>query len=358
MAIEVGTPAPSLNEESFGWQLAFREVNDSGGIHGRRVEVKAYDYSGVDDRDSTAIIERHYRNATDAVADDVFALANFGGPAVLEIAELAREQQVPYLFPHSAMVDSRDNRYMFDSFPKYPGEAKMMYRYLARERGIEKIGIVHDQNRYGQDFADWLQQYADEFGYEFVGSVALNTEYPTDLGDQLKSLIDRGVEAVVMALYGAQGKALMQAKETLKWDGHMVAVGPLSDETYLSVPGDMDEGTLGFCHYPDPVSSDTPGVARYRAIVDRYAPGHGYNRYSLYGYVYGRLVIEGLEQAGPELTRDRFIAVMEHIENWDSGGIMPPVTLSAGNHHAQKAGRICELRDGRFRALTDWVVAE
>jgi len=46
---------------------------------------------------------------------------------------------------------------------------------------------------------------------------------------------------------------------------------------------------------------------------------------------------------------------MESIRDWDSGGIMPPVSFSPQNHHAQTAGFVCELRDRRFQALGDWI---
>jgi len=46
---------------------------------------------------------------------------------------------------------------------------------------------------------------------------------------------------------------------------------------------------------------------------------------------------------------------METIKNWDSGGILPAVTLSKTNHHAQQAGFICELRQSRFVPLGGWI---
>jgi len=78
------------------------------------------------------------------------------------------------------------------------------------------------------------------------------------------------------------------------------------------------------------------------------------NRYSLYGYAFGNLLVEGLRRTGADLTRERFIDAMESIQDWTSGGIMPPVSFSKTNHHAQRAGFICELEDGRFRALGGW----
>ncbi|TDJ34452.1 MAG: hypothetical protein E2O53_08215, partial [Gammaproteobacteria bacterium] len=108
--------------------------------------------------------------------------------------------------------------------------------------------------------------------------------------------------------------------------------------------------------YPDPNESDAPGIVEYRKLMARYFPDHAPNRYSLYGYVFGKLVVEGLARAGADLTRERFLDAMESIRDWDSGGILPPVSFSAADHHAQDAGFICELQDGRFRALSDWLV--
>ena len=115
------------------------------------------------------------------------------------------------------------------------------------------------------------------------------------------------------------------------------------------------EGTLGFYHYPDPNESEEPGIVEYRRLMNVHFPGKELNRYSLYGYAFGMLVVEGPGRAGRNLTRDGFLDAMESIKDWDSGGILPPVSFSAENHHAQRAGVICELKDGKFVPLTDWL---
>ena len=96
-------------------------------------------------------------------------------------------------------------------------------------------------------------------------------------------------------------------------------------------------------------------MAAYRHLMAQHYPGRPLNRYSLYGYVFGRLVEEGLRRAGRDLTTEGFIAAMESIREWDSGGVIPPVSFSAANHHAQRAGFICELRAGHFEPATGWI---
>jgi hypothetical protein len=89
--------------------------------------------------------------------------------------------------------------------------------------------------------------------------------------------------------------------------------------------------------------------------MKRHFPEKRLNRYSLYGYVFGKLVVEGLRRAGPALDREKFVDAMESIRDWDSGGILPNVSFSRDDHHAQTAGFICELVNGKFEPRTVWM---
>ena len=74
------------------------------------------------------------------------------------------------------------------------------------------------------------------------------------------------------------------------------------------------------------------------------------NRYSLYGYFFAKLFVEGLKKAGKNVTRESFIAALEGIQNWESG-IAPAVSFSATDHLAQNSGFMVEVRQGVFRPI-------
>ncbi|MDH3440963.1 MAG: ABC transporter substrate-binding protein, partial [Gammaproteobacteria bacterium] len=336
----------SVNEENLGMRLVVRHVNDNGGIHGRKIIIAAYD------RDRDDPVANAVANAKRLVEeDDVFLLFNFGGPAAVQIGEYAMANDVPYLFPHTALLTVDGDRHIFTSFPRYAGESRTMLRYLVEQRGAKRIGIVYAPNIYGEYFLGRVQGLADELGYEFAGGQALQNNADS-ADDQVAALRDTHPDTIIMALYPAGAREVVAAKAELEWDVRLVSSGPLTDEQYLNMEGDPADGTLGLCHYPDPNESDAPGIAEYRRLMSEYYPDHPMNRYSLYGYVFGKLVVEGLQRAGRDLTEARFLDGMESISDWDSGGILPPVSFSPDNHHAQKAGFICELENGRFKALS------
>lgn len=340
----------STDEENLGMHLVIRQVNDQGGINGRKISVAAYP------RDRENVVEQALANVQRLNdEDEVFLLFNFGGPAAVPIGEYAMQNGVPYMFPHTALLTVDGERYVYTSFPRYAGESRVMLRYLVEKQGAQRIAIIHADNIYGDYFAGRAADLADETAYTFAGNRAL-ARYPDNALSEMRALRATKPDVLIMALYPAGAKAVVEAKALLDWDVRLVSSGPLTDEQYLNIDGGHAEGTLGFCHYPDPNESDAPGIVRYRELMAKYYPQHPMNRYSLYGYVFGSLVVEGIRRAGAELTRERFLDAMESIRDWDSGGILPPVSFSASDHHAQDAGFICELVNGRFEPLSDWLV--
>ena len=352
VGLEGATDSFSSDEENLGMRLVMAELNARGGVHGRRLVERSYPRQGG------AAIDEGVANARRLIEEDgVFLLFNMGGPAAVRIAPLAMSHKVPYLFPHTALLTQDADRYVFTSFPRYAGETAVMFKHLAGTRGFTRLAIVHDENEYGSYFRDRLVQLARSLGYQMVGAEGLTDRKPGDLSAALGRLRSTRPEAVILALYPEQAQAVMRAKAALGWrDVRMVATGPLTDEQYLNVEGGAAEGTIGFCLYPDPNQDQSAGVREYRRLMAVHFPGRPPNRYSLYGYVFGRLVAEGLERAGRTLTTDSFVGAMESIRDWDSRGIVPPVSLSPANHHAQRAGFICELKNGRFDPITGWLV--
>lgn len=349
VGVEAEVGSLSLDGENLGFRLAFEEANDEGGVHGRRFVWAERRRASGEPADVLAVARRMIDD------DGVFAVVNFSGPAIGDIVAHARARRVPVLFPHTALVSSAGERYLFTSFPPFEGESAVMLRYLAQERGLRTLAIAHDPNAYGAGFRDRLQASADRYGYRFAGAVAVTSRRPADLTAELATLLALKPDAIVMALYPEQAQALMAARARAGWSGRMVSSGPLTDEASLTVPGASADGTLGFCHYPDPERSDAPGVVRYRAAMARLRPGRAVDRYTLYGYTFGRLVVEGVRRAGRELTRERFVDAMEAIRDWDAGGVMPPVSFSPADHHAQRAGFICEMQQGRLVPLGGWI---
>jgi branched-chain amino acid transport system substrate-binding protein len=107
------------------------------------------------------------------------------------------------------------------------------------------------------------------------------------------------------------------------------------------------------------VNSQDPAMVEYRKIVDQYGKDKDKtpNRYSLFGYFYAKLFVEGLKRAGKNFTRESYLAALEGIKDWENG-MIPPVSFSGENHIAQNSGFMVEVQQSVFRPISGWLTLQ
>lgn len=336
-------------EETLGVKLYLKYINDLGGVHGRMVRFVEHD----DQNDA----EIRKKNLDRLIKDDkVFAIHVIGGtPASILTMKYAMKHKVLFTFPHQGSSALAGKRYIFTSYPFYDKENDMMMKYLVETRKFKRVGLIYADNAYGRIFVEGLKRNCKKYGLEVLTAEPLKDRNPKDVNSPLTRLRDQKAQALIMALYVKQAGIVLKERKNMGWDDvTLVSTGPLTDEKFLAVGGGLGEGVIGLSLYPDPLRSKKPAIVEFRQILEKYYPGHSPNRYNFYGYLYTKLFVEGLKRAGKNLTRDSFIEAMESIKDWESG-VIPPVSFSADDHHAQESGYIVELKNGVFQPITDWI---
>ena len=212
-AILIGMEGPAqsfaVDEENLGMRLVIEHMNARGGIHGRRLVEKSYP------RGRESFVEQATANVKRLVEEDhVFLLFNFGGPGSVSIGAYAMENDVPYLFPNTALLTVDGDRHVYTSYPRYQGESRVMLRYLVETRGVKRIGVIHAANIYGQYFVDRARDLAGELGYTFVGHQPLPRN-PDDATSEMRALREQEPDVVIMALYPAGARKVVEAKASL-----------------------------------------------------------------------------------------------------------------------------------------------
>ena len=246
IGVEGSTQAFASDEENLGMHLVARDVNSRGGVHGRLLDIRSYP------RPASATPDDVLANVKKLVEQDgVFLIFNHGGPSAMSIAPYAMRLKVPYMFPHTALVTADADRYVFTSYPRYLGESQVMLRYLSETRGFKRIGIVHDANVYGRYFLDRLLEYAPRFGYAVAGTLALTERKPGDLREALSTVRQASPEAVVLALYPEQARAVMEATVSTRMVGRQDGiVGPAHRRAVSERAGRLRRGHAGLLLLP------------------------------------------------------------------------------------------------------------
>ena len=323
-----------------------RHVNATGGVHGRRLTVIAYD----DGYDPPRCL---YNTQRLLIEDNVFALFCYvGTPTTVKIIPLVNEARIPLvgMFTGASALREPVNRYLINIRASYYQETGATVRYLVEDLGIRRIGVFYQYDTYGFDGLRGTELALRRYN---LLPVATGTYIRGTLAveEGLQRIMDARAEAVVMiGTYEPCAKFIRQAK--LNGYGPVFSnVSFVGADELARILGDLAEGVIvtQVVPLPSPRSEAEKlwGVDEYTRLLRRYYPQDRPNFVSLEGYLNARVLVEGLRRTGPHLDRERFITALESVRDYDLG-IDNDLSFSARDHQGLDRVYFTHFKDGRF----------
>ncbi|OGK77755.1 MAG: hypothetical protein A2X52_08035 [Candidatus Rokubacteria bacterium GWC2_70_16] len=334
----------------FGIDLYFKGVNDAGGIHGRKVRTVYYD-DGYRPQDAVANTKKLVEQ------DKVFAILSSQGTApVAATVDYLEENRVPLLFPYQGSTVTRGKKYVLNGMTLYDRQARMMVDYLVGQRKLKSFAAIYQDDEYGRAFLGPFEKELGRHGLKLAAAEPVKRG-ATDVSAQIAKLQVAKPQVTFLVLTPGPGAQALKERQKIGWtETLMVSSGPLTDERFLGLAGEAAEGTEGLSLWPDPLTSDLPGVRAYREALQKFAPKAEPNRYALHGYFAAMVFTEGAKRAGKSLTREGLMTALTSIKAFESG-ILPPISIGS-DLEPLKQGFWVRMEKGRFKPLTDWLKSE
>ena len=298
-----------------GIEAAFHEVNQSGGVHGRHLALETLDDA----------YEPNYASANTKLLIEnrkVFALIGaVGTPTSQMAAPLAHEADVPFIAPFTGAQFLRDPELgnVLNLRASYYQETEEMVERLTEDLGVTRVGVLYQNDSYGQNGLDGTALALERRGLKPVasGHYERNTR-------AVKSAVDRILEAdpeaiIMVSSYAPAARTVELARREA--DPVLMAVSFVGSRALADALGAEGEGVYVTQVVPHPDDDSISVVARYHAALADYDARAEPGFVSLEGYLAGRLAIAGLEACGRELSRECFIKALHTAEPIDIDGI-------------------------------------
>lgn len=367
-------PSRGLGIELYRGAAAYlKVVNSRGGVHGRPVELVAYN----DSYQPTPAITNTIRLVEQ---DDVFLLFGYVGTPtvtrVLPVLKTFQARDIFLMFPFTGAQPQREQPYdrlVFNLRASYRQETAGLTHHLLAV-GRRKIGVFYQVDAYGRSGWDGVRRALSQRGLELAGEATYRrgTPFAESFKEQVAILKSAGADAVVcVGAYPACAGFIRDARAS-GWDVPIANLSFVGSESLLELLTDHRVSTAGLINSQVvPSYSDTSlaGVREYRSLMEAdppmppavvmgsdapYQPIR-YSFVSLEGYLDARLLVELLERMGPDPQRSKIAPTMETIKNLDLG-IGAHVTYGRERHQGLDKVYYTTVHDGRFVPLTDWSV--
>jgi branched-chain amino acid transport system substrate-binding protein len=318
-----GPLAPLTREiqEGAGW--CFEQVNARGGVHGRQVRVVALD-DAYDPRRTAdnvrQLIEKH----------GVFALFNLAGtPTTLAALPVLREHKVPLIAPFTGTdaLRSSFDRYVFNVRAGYADEIEKIVQHLG-VLGIDRVGVAYLNNAFGTGGLDAVKSAAARRGVVLAAATPLEID-GSGLREAAQDLARSRSPVIILATAGKVTSDFIAAYRSSGASAQFYALSVVSSQQLIQALGDRSKGVAIAQVMPYPWGSGTRLARELSDLASRKGVEAGYNH--MEGFVSARVLVEGLQQAGPSPTRESLVRGLEGLRELDLGGYV--VRFSDRNHN-------------------------
>jgi len=334
-----------------GSNLYFQYINEQGGVHGRQIRM---------------IVEDHQYNPQKAVVaakkmiekDQVFCLYNVIGTSPCEaIRPILAETGTPLIAPATQSGTMSDlsraaGDLIFHTDTGYDKQTIILVDYILNNDSNAKIGLIYQDDDYG---ANVLKGTAEA---ENRNGVSIQKESyqrgATDFAGQVGNLIKGGANHVIIAGVVKEPIIVMKTAAAMGFSPQFYGTSPTMDHRVALAAGPAGEGFIS-ANFAYLWNSDASEAVHYRKLCAKYEVPEAYmGMYHFYGYVTAKVLVEGIERAGKNLTRKRLIKGMEKLKKWDSGAF-PPITYNSNDHAGTESVILVQVKDGVQTVITDWI---
>jgi branched-chain amino acid transport system substrate-binding protein len=346
-------PSQSLGTQTVnGAKVYFDQVNEEGGVHGRKLRLVAYDDS-YDPAKAQACFER-------LMADKVFALGFFvGTPTALKYVPLAETNKIPVvgLFTGAQTLYAPLRHWVVNVRASYFDETREQIDGVWKALNYRKIGVIYPDDAFGAAVLEGVKQALSARQTEpiAVGSYQRQT---ANVGGAISSVRAANPQAVVVVGPPNTVAPILKQAHAEGWKPLFLTVSFVGTNELISEAGADAEGTVITQVVPPYYLTDLKTVALYRRTLAQYMPSERPNFVSLEGFVDALVLVEGLKRAGKDLTREGLIRSIESIHEMDLG-LGPELKLdySAKDHKGFDHVIPTVVRGGRAVPFTDWATA-
>ncbi len=354
----------------------FESVNRSGGVNGKRIEIRTYD----DSYDPAKTIQNTIR----LVEEDALLLFNYvGTPTVTRMLPLLnhyRDLDIQLFFPHTGAQPQRQFPYrdrVFNLRASYDRETEgLVDKFVATNR--KKIAIFYQADAYGRSGWNGVQRGLEKYGLDILEEATYRrgADYDTDLSEQVELLRAVEPDAVIVVGSDKASAAFIRDARDADWDVPISIVSFVNTPNLLSILSqesretgrDYDFNLVSSEVVPSYKDLSLPAVREYRNAIDRYNPeppqgfefeGYRSPRYShtsFEGFLNAKLLVEILkntETKDGKYHREALVEAAESLKDFDLG-IGTPISFNADDRQALNTVYYTTVENGRFVPLHDW----
>ena len=333
-----------------GMQLRADEINEQGGINGRKIKLIVED-SGYDPKKAVLAAQKL------AQKDRIFVTAgNIGTAIAMATMPIFFEKNIPHLFPLTAARQMYDplHKLKYSFAATYFDQVRAGIKYLNKAKADRKWCVLYQDDDFGTEVLQGTEAGLKDIGKPLVEKTSYKRG-ATDFSSQIAKMKGSGCDSIVMGtIIRETVGSIAEARKT----GYAPEfIGTSAAYTHLihRLGGPAMNGFIAAHTAAHPYLDDAAQNVRFWAAKYKTKFNEDPDVFAAYGYTIMDNVAVAIGKAGKNLTIDGFIKALD-------GLTVPPdmfgsdqMTFSPTKHLGSNKSRLSQIKDGKWTVITPYV---
>ncbi len=334
----------------YGMQMRVDEINDTGGINGRKVKFVAED-SGYDPKKGMLAAQKMVQK------DKIFAMVGTIGTAVnLATFPTLFGKGVMNLFPLTAARQMYEplEKLKFSFAAPYYTQIRIGVKWMVKEQGAKKFCAIYQDDDFGTEVLKGAEDGLKDIKMSFA-EVTSFKRGSTDFSAQVSKMKSSGCDTVVLGTIIRETIGTIGTAKKMGWNPHFIGSSAAYTDLIHKLGGKAMDGLYAMHQVGVPYADDSSKNVRdwfasYKAKFNE-EPG----LFSAYGYVAMDMFVQTAKKTGPKLNTENFIKVLESTTfSRDMFG-SPEYRFTPTQHLGNEKSKVGQIQNGRWVAVTDYL---
>lgn len=332
-----------------GMLLRVDEINEQGGVNGRKIALKMED-SGYDPKKAVLAAQKLVNQ------DKIFAMVGHLGTAQnMAAMPVQFEKNVINFFPVTAAREMYEpfHRLKYAFAATYFDQMRTSLPGLVKEKKANKVCINYQDDEFGEEVLKGAEEGLKSIGMAFAEKASFKRG-ATDFSSQVAKLKAANCDFVVLGTIIRETIGTIGTARKLGYNPVFMGSSAAYTDLIHKLGGPAMNGLYATHTAANPYLDDASQPIRFWATKYQTKFNEDPTVFSAYGYTIIDTFALAAGKAGKNLTTDSFVKSMDSLSVPGDIFGSPPAKWTPTKHLGNDISRMSQIVDGKWKVVSDY----
>lgn len=332
-----------------GMQMAVEEINELGGIHGRKIKLLVED-AGYDPKKAILAAQKLVNQ------DKIFMMVGHIGTAQNEAAMPVQfEKDVINFFPLTAARSMYEpfHRLKFSTLPTYFEQLNSSLPKLIRQKNVTKVCAIYQDDDFGQEVLQGTEEALKAVKLTLTDKSSFKRG-ATDFSSQVAKMQSSGCEMVVLGTIIRETIGTIGTARKMGYTPLFVGSSAAYTDIIPKLGGKGMDGFYATMTAQLPYVDDASQPVRRWVTKYKTQFNEDPSTISVFGYTTINIFANAMRDAGERPNTTKFIRAMEVTKIPADIFGAPALRFTPTRRLGSDESRLSQIQDGRWKVVIDY----